>query len=187
MPGPTIDSPNVDNYFIGKGILYVAPVGTAFTSPPAANGWRDVGNVPELELTPNVERLDHFSSREGTRLKDRSVAIEVGATLRVVMEEGTAQNFGLALLGDVDENAAGGPEVSLFTDINKSVAVWFVGASDIGARADLRIPRVDLIPSSGINFIGADDWGNMEIEADIVSVNGDFGTLQLTNVSDVVS
>jgi len=184
---PTINSPNVENYFIGKGIVYVADVGTPFTSPIDTNVWRDVGNVPELELTPNVERLDHFSSRVGTRLKDRSVVLEVGGTLRIVLEEGTAANFALALLGDVDEAAVGGPEVTLFSNVDISKALWFVGASEIGAKADLKLNRVDFAPSSGINFIGSDDWGNMEVEGELTAVNGVFGTLKITNVSDVVS
>ena len=60
-------SPNTINYFIGKGIITFTPTGGAL---------RDLGNAPEIELTPNVEELEHFSSRSGVRNMDRKVVIE---------------------------------------------------------------------------------------------------------------
>lgn len=55
MGTPTALSPNVDNYFIGKGIVSIADPDT---SP---FNWRDVGNVPTFEFTPNITFLDHYS------------------------------------------------------------------------------------------------------------------------------
>jgi hypothetical protein len=89
----TITSPNVDNYYIGKGVVQFLLEGTT--------EWRDVGNVPEFEFTPAVEKLDHFSSRTGVRTKDRSIIIEKSAVARLVMEEWTPANLALILLGSV--------------------------------------------------------------------------------------
>lgn len=84
-------SPNVDNYFIGKGIVSIMLAGET--------SWRDVGNVPEFELTPELDVLDHFSSREGNRKKDRSIVRETSVALRMIMEELTTKNMKMTLMG----------------------------------------------------------------------------------------
>lgn len=84
-------SPNVDNYFVGKGIVYIMLSGET--------SWRDVGNVPEFEMTPTLDTLDHFSSRAGNRQKDRSIVRGTEVALRMVMEEMTAKNMELVLMG----------------------------------------------------------------------------------------
>lgn len=90
-------SPNTDNYFIGKGNVYW--MGTSDTA------WRHVGNVPEFEVSLTIDKLDHFSSMEGTRKKDRSIVREQGGTVRMVLEELTAQNLELALMGEASSAA----------------------------------------------------------------------------------
>jgi hypothetical protein len=87
-------SPNVDNYYIGKGKVEIK-------LPTDAN-WVDIGNVPEFEYTPNLTKLDHFSSRAGTRSKDKSVVTEKAAAIRIVMDEWTARNLSMALMGAVE-------------------------------------------------------------------------------------
>lgn len=84
-------SPNTENYFIGKGNVYW--MGSEETV------WRHLGNVPEFEVSLTIDKLDHFSSMEGTRKKDRSIVREQGGTVRMVLEELTAQNLELALMG----------------------------------------------------------------------------------------
>lgn len=94
-------SPNTENYFIGKGVVYW--MGSSETA------WRDLGNVPEFEVSLTLDKLDHFSSREGTRKKDRSIIREQGGTVRMVIEELTARNLELALMSTASA------EVSLST------------------------------------------------------------------------
>ncbi len=87
-------SPNVDNYYVGKGIVSFKKDGeTTF---------RDVGNVPEFEFSPTLETLDHFSSRTGVKTKDKSIITSKTATIRMVMDELTAQNLSLFFLGETD-------------------------------------------------------------------------------------
>ena len=85
-------SPLVDAYYIGKGIVSV------MIDPDVA--YRDVGNVPTFEFTPNITTLAHFSSRFGVRAKDLEVITEKNASLNIVMDEFTYQNLMLVLLGE---------------------------------------------------------------------------------------
>jgi hypothetical protein len=86
-------SPSTDNYYVGKGKISFKPTG--------ATTLRDIGNVTELETTPNLTTLEHFSSREGVKKKDKEVVTEKKLTVRMVMDEWTADNLAMALLGDV--------------------------------------------------------------------------------------
>ncbi len=91
-PDTGMTSPLVDAYYIGKGIVSV------MIDPDVA--YRDIGNVPTFEFTPNITTLPHFSSRYGVRAKDLEVITEKSASLNIVMDEFTYQNLMLVLLGE---------------------------------------------------------------------------------------
>ena len=82
----SLTSPNVENYYVGKGILSIKFA--AYGSDPADVDYVDMGNVTSLEFTPKVTKLDHYSSRTGTKKKDRTVATVVEAELKLVIERG---------------------------------------------------------------------------------------------------
>ncbi|KQZ19356.1 hypothetical protein ASD50_07685 [Mesorhizobium sp. Root552] len=166
-------SPNPLNYFVGKGTI-------KFT--PTAGVQRDLGNAPEIELTPTIEKLDHFSSRSGVRNKDRSVAIEKGMTLRVVLEELTAENLAMLLLGgDIDEASDGTKSFAIFAETEITGAISFTGTNDIGAKVTMSLPNVSFGPSGSFNPI-SDEWGQIEVTAEVLATEhtdgtSDFGTV----------
>jgi hypothetical protein len=57
-------SPTPDNYYIGKGVVSLSTDG--------GTTFRDVCNVPEFEFSPTIEKRDHYSSRGGVRMKDKT-------------------------------------------------------------------------------------------------------------------
>ena len=88
-------APSTDNYQLGKGILYF----DRFDANSAKQGWSDLGNAPAFSIQPTIETLDHFSSREGLREKDKTVNISVANTARFTLDEYSAENLALAILG----------------------------------------------------------------------------------------
>lgn len=165
-------SPNVDNYFIGKGIVKFAVAG--------GTTYVDLGNCPEVEWTPTVDKLDHFSSRTGIRVKDLSVVREKSATVRVVMEELTPHNLGIALMGEVTTGTPPAPtSIDIFSLSEIRGALRFIGQNDVGAKVQYDWPNVSIIPTSSINLI-SEEWGSMEITADVLAdpTTGKFGTAQ---------
>lgn len=166
---PTNSSPNTENYYVGKGIVYVKLPGDA--------DWVDVGNVPEFEYTPEIERLDHFSSRAGVRAKDRSIVLEKSATLRVVFEEWTARNLALALMGAIDVTDPEHPEIDIYSENVITAAVKFVGTNEVGPKWTFTFPKVEFAPSSALNPI-SDEWGQIEVEGAVLfdELTGTFGT-----------
>lgn len=62
-----------ENLTLGKGELWFNP----FTpGTVAGTGFEFLGNCPELNLTVETEKLDHFGSTRGLREKDASIVIE---------------------------------------------------------------------------------------------------------------
>ena len=81
---------SIDNYTVGKGLVSFKKTG--------ATAFADMGNCTEFEFTPEIEKLDHFSSRTGVRFKDKSVVIQKSGTLRLVLDEWTVDNLKMAVL-----------------------------------------------------------------------------------------
>jgi hypothetical protein len=133
MPAATDLSPNVGNYYLGKGIVYWLGQGET--------AWRDLGNCTIFEFTPSVTKLDHFSSRSGVRQKDLSVVTEQIATVHVTMEEFSAANMALAMMGTED------PLFSLVT--TGTVAATGI-ISDIASMAGIEEGRLYNIAGPGI-------------------------------------
>ncbi len=114
-----VHAPDTRNYLIGKGFILLKPEGEA--------DYYHVGNVPELEITPDVETLEHFSSMEGSKTKDEVIVLTKSGTIRMVMEEVTARNIALLMLGDVTEDSYGNPTIDLFSTTSLTTAFRFYG------------------------------------------------------------
>lgn len=161
-------TPSVGNYYIGKGVVAI--------SLDSGVTWRDLGNVPEFEFTPEIEQLEHFSSREGTRTKDLTVVTSKSATLRIVMEEFVLENLGLALLGTKATAASGYSYIDIFSANAVNAMVRFVGTNEVGKTFRMELLSVDFLPGSSLNLI-SEEFGTIEVTGEVAAVAGSFGTL----------
>lgn len=153
-------SPSVDNYQVGKGVV-------SFSTDEGSN-YRDVGNVSDFTWTPTVTKLDHFSSREGVKKKDRSVAVETGATLKMIMDEITADNLAMLALGEVDSDTDGDHTIKSMDLASVDGLIKFVGANDVGQKVDF-IGRVSFTPSGSFNVISDNAWNTIEVTGEMVA------------------
>jgi hypothetical protein len=163
-------APDINNYFIAKGYVKFSPDGGAT--------WTHLGNAPEVEWSPNLDMLDHFSAMAGVRSKDRKVIREKSATVRIVLEESNPFNLGLALMGDVTAGVAPAPStIDIFSLAEITGALLFVGQNDVGPRTQYYWPNVSITPSGSINLI-SEEWASMEITAEVLvdPTTGSFGT-----------
>jgi hypothetical protein len=171
-------SPDILNYAIGKATVSWTPTGGAA---------RDLGNAPEIEITPNIEFLDHFSSRSGIRSKDRSVAVETGATVRVVLDEITADNlamllFGSGTLGVVGTNSAGEKEFDILAVAEVTGALTVTGTNSVGNKFTMVLPSVSFQPTGSWAVI-SEEWNTIEITGEVLESDGSFGTVTETEVA----
>ena len=163
-----LDSPNILNYSIFKGVLSIRRTGET--------NFRRVGNCPEVEWTPNIEKLEHFTAQSGIKTRDRTVVLSKSGTLRIVMEELTAENMGIALLGTVSDDSGGDQTISLFSLSSVTCEVKFEGTNDVGPRYEWYFSNVDIIPSGSVPLVGGDDWTSVEITGEVSLGSGDtFG------------
>ena len=166
---PISNAVDIDNTFIGKGIVKVRRTGEA--------GYRDVGEVTELEFTMTVDKLDYWSNRTETRTKARTVVREKSAMLRIVMSELTAENLALYFMSAaVTGSPPASPyEIEIFASTEITAAVRFVGTNSIGAKVQLDFFNVSFTPGASFNPI-SDEWGQLEVNADVlVDDDGKFG------------
>ena len=89
-----------ENYTLGKGILYFDRYNP---DTGTYSGWRDLGNAPSFSFTVTIEKLEHFSSRGGLRVKDKEIISQLTPSCSFTLDEITAENFGILGLAKVDD------------------------------------------------------------------------------------
>lgn len=164
MPATNI-SPNTDNYYSGKGVM-------KFKKSPALT-YRDIGDVPDFEITPNVTRMEHYSSRSGVRVKDQSLVAQRQLTCRIIMDEFTADNLALTLMSPdpvagvllTDHYLFTGPIMSQAEIIG---AVRFIGKNAVGAMLQIDLPTVTFAPGTAIKLI-QEQYGTLEVTGEVAA------------------
>lgn len=177
-PGP---SPNIGNYLVGRGIGYVQLIPPSLNPDPS---FVDVGNITEFTFQVKPTRLEHYSSRVGVRKKDLVVVTEVAATLTMILEEWTARNLAMAVLGTATGSGAGSVTTILSQPLIYA-AFKFVGTNVVGPVFTYQFPVCLMTPSKAMSLLptGSGSWGAMDFEADVLfdSVSGGFGTITETH------
>lgn len=161
-------SPSVQNYRIGKGIVSFKETGTST--------FVDLGNSPSFVYTPAVTKKEHFSSREGIKTKDFTAVTEIGATVKVTLDEITAENLAMFALGDLSMSGTTGTITGL-TKAEFTGTLKVVGTNDIGQQVDWT-GDIAFVPSGDFSFItDADDFNSIVLDAEVQkSTDGSFGT-----------
>ena len=161
-------SPNVQNYHIGKGIVSFKETG--------GSSFVDLGNAPSFVYTPTVEKKEHFSAREGVKTKDFTAITQVGATIKVQLDEITGENLSMFALGEMGTDTDGNVTISGMTKTE------FVGEIKVSAPTTSANRSTSWQPyrssrRGDFSFItDADDFTVIELEAEVQKgAGGDFG------------
>lgn len=86
-----------NNYTLGRGEVYFARLDPV---TGILAGERYIGNTPECNLTAEEEKLEHFSSDRGVRVKDATVTLQVNYTGTISCDNIDHENVALFFLGD---------------------------------------------------------------------------------------
>lgn len=120
-------SPSTENYMYSKGSIFFRPEGE--------NGYLHLGNCPAFSLNVELEKAEHFSSMSGIKEKDFSKVIQKSAKGSITMEELSAENLNLVMMG-------GGvikSEVSAQSAVSATIAVKigkFIPISEAKSRLE---------------------------------------------------
>lgn len=87
---------HTNNYTIGKGEIYFDRFDTDGVT---RLGERYLGNTPGFTMTVASEKLDHFSSDQGIRVRDASVVLETTTTGTLTVDDLSMDNLALFFFG----------------------------------------------------------------------------------------
>ncbi len=163
-------APSTDNYVVGKGFLIFKPEGE--------DDFFHLGNVPSFTFTPEVTKLDHFSSMAGTKEKDATIVTEKKGTVEITMEEFTKRNLGILLMGSVDDSDPDNIIIDIFSTTALTGELRFYATNDVGPRWRFFLNKVQFTPSGAFNPI-SEEFANMVVTGDVFAVDGVWGKAYL--------
>jgi hypothetical protein len=168
-----ITAPDVGNLAVGKGFILF--------KPEDASEFFHVGNVPTFTVSVKATQLDHYSSMAGSRVKDLSIVIEKSGEVKMDLEELTAQNIALLMMGDVGDDGGTPPnlQVQIFSRDSLIGELKFYATNTVGPRWYVDLLSVNLIPSGDFNPIQDNTFAKLPITGSIQSIDGVFGTMTL--------
>jgi len=162
-------SPDVQNYHIGKGIVsFKETGGTEFV---------DLGNAPSFVYAPTIEKLEHFSSREGVKTKDFTAITTVAATVTFTLDEITGLNLSFFALAEEDTTTPGTIILEGLKKTEFTGDIKVEGTNDIGQKVDFEA-TVSFVPEGEFSFItDADEFTVITIRAEVQkdATSGAFG------------
>lgn len=124
--------------------------------------FRDLGEVPEFTLQPNVEKKEYQSSRSGMRGKVREVVTTVGGTISLQMDEMTRDNLALFFFGTLDAD-----RIKVLSVTEKVGMIKIVGTGQVGKRLSYT-GRVSLSPSDSIAFLTGGEWASAKLSGELL-------------------
>lgn len=149
------------NYVVGRGKLYF----TSFLAgtKTLSGGSRYLGNSPELSLSQSEDKLDHYSSDEGIKVKDASVSLQNDATGSFNLDDISPDNLALWFRGAVENNViAGGAVVDEAHDavvLGTYIQLGLTDSNPIGAK-NVSLVSVKVAPATAVAAAG-----NYEVDA----------------------
>lgn len=110
----TTGANNTNDYSLGRGKLYAAVLSNGV---PDDNGWRDLGNCTEFNVSQEVETLEHLNSQAGLKTVDKEVVLSQKMNLAFSLDQINFQNMALFFSGDSVDDAITNPAVAGVADV----------------------------------------------------------------------
>lgn len=165
--------PELKKYVVGRGRVYFDRFETGTQTP---TGERYLGNTPGLTTTSTYQNLDHYSSDEGTRLKDDTVQLQAdrGGTLQI--DNITMPNVALMFGSSVTTLLQGANTGIAETFTMKAGHIYQLGSNDDHPDGARNVTNVVVTNNSGIHASGYITVGAQPTAADVIHVNGQLIT-----------
>lgn len=165
---------NVNDYNLGRGILYFAPV----DSNQVPMDYRDLGNVTDFKLTPTVETLEHKSSRTGLKVTDKEVTLSEKWEVSFTLDELNFENLALFMSGEANQraNAGGGALSGSDNFVVYEQGRWYDLYSDTSGRPTTD-PQGDRIYDIGTVTIQPSGGGSAFVEGTDYLVDAVMGRI----------
>lgn len=161
-------APNTDNLTILKAIVSFDLNSTG--------SFRDLGEVPRFELTPEIERLKYNSSRQGIRVVTKSVDVTKALKFAFRMDELVAENMALGLGGTVFTDSDGNKSFGVMSAGDIEGTIKSVGTNSVGQKLTF-VGQVTFSPAGTFGLI-TEEWAGLDVEGDVLAdASGRFGIM----------
>ncbi len=161
MPGlNNTGAPNTRDYTLGRGIVRLAALTAA--GLPDSDGFRDLGNSPEFNITVAVEDVRHQSSRTQLKFTDKRCTISQEVGITFILDEMNFQNLSDFFSGstEVYDNPHdviwSTHEDSIITSSLK-VGNWYQLFDDDSGAAEHGLNRIYDLGAAGVVFSVEED------------------------------
>ena len=174
---PITANPSTTLYTLGKGVLEIAE----WNGSPGA--YADVGNCPSMNVLVEEEVLEHYSSRSGTRVKDKEVTLEVGYTAEFDLDEVSVNNLKMFLRGTL---SATGHKIHAAQALATEYAVKFTSDNAAGPNEIWEFWKAKIKPRGAFSLIG-EDWSTMEFTLEGLADTANHATSPYFDVTFVTT
>lgn len=142
------------NQTLGRGKVYFSLFKSGTYTPA---GWRYIGNTPEMSLTINNDTLDHFSSDEGIRVKDKSIVLQTNTTGSLTCDDIQPENLALFFFGSADvlSQTSATAETETLTDVVPGM-MYQIGVTNATPAGVRSISNVAVTVASASMTAGTD-------------------------------
>jgi hypothetical protein len=153
------------NYVVGAGKLFFNQFlpGTKTLS----GGSRYLGNSPELSLSQDEDKLDHYNSDGGVKVKDASVTLQNDSSGSFSLDDISPENLALWFRGAVESNVIAGGAVAAYVVsdavLGSTIQLGLSDTDHIGARNVSAVTVKNMVGGGAGVVVAA--AGNYELDA----------------------
>jgi len=104
-------TPETSTYVLGRGKMYFSVIG----ADGKPEGYRFVGNCPEVTATVDSENYEHYRSTSGLKVKDLDIIIQQSINWTAALENMDKDNLGIFFSAEEDTSYTN-PAITGFTD-----------------------------------------------------------------------
>ena len=172
------------NYTLGRGKLHFAKFKPGTKVP---GGERYIGNSPEFNATIETETLDHYSSDEGIREKDESIALQTNRTGSFITDNVNPANIALFFLGSASVITATAQDVTdeSITDVELGLTyqLGLSTSNPVGVRG-LDVHTTGATPANIVVKNGSGTTFTEGLEGDYM-IDMELGRLTINPAGDI--
>lgn len=157
----------MSNLVLGRGKVYFDRYAAGTTNK---TGERYMGATPSFSVSAETTDLDHFSSEEGTQVKDESVTLRVDYTGALTVEDMSGPNTSLFFFGqdEVATVAAAVGEVDNFTAVQGFF--YQLGMSDAKPEGVSHVSNVVVTDVGAVTTFVADTDYTVDADGGFITV-----------------
>lgn len=188
-----------DNYTVGMAFIFIHPTtgstGLASIDAQIASAAYHthfcVGNTTNVEIAPDITYLDHFTSINGERRKDKTVVTTKALTVNFTFDEINGTNIKRFFYGA--DGVTASPTYIVNASPTKEFSAQIRMYTGVGNDFIYKIPRAALKADGSLAF-NAEDWINANMMLDVLydssyehnSTSAPYGYVNMEGTSDTL-